>query len=64
MNNDERVDERAFQAHLAITELEDAEWAPGTCLSCRAAGFHWDTPRDDGSCYECGGPIGKWNEPK
>ena len=30
----------------------------GTCLSCQAKGINWDTPREDGTCYECGEPVG------
>ena len=40
---------------------DDGEQA-GTCLSCRADGVFWDEPRADGSCYECGKPVGMWNE--
>jgi hypothetical protein len=31
--------------------------ARGSCGSCAAKGVNWDAPREDGSCYECGGPL-------
>jgi hypothetical protein len=34
----------------------------GVCKACAAKGINWDSPRDDGSCFECGATIDRLDD--
>jgi hypothetical protein len=55
---DEGIANALFDADEAIETFDLAHGgARGICPKCRESGFTWDTPREDGRCYECGGPV-------